>query len=84
LKKPLHRGFLVFLAERGGFEPPVGYEPFHCVSRGDYRGISRRRDAPFCPVIPLTFPQDRSLEIDLNGNMQSTKVHASVVQSKEH
>lgn len=34
MKKPLCRGFSI-LAERGGFEPPIGYEPIHAFQACD-------------------------------------------------
>jgi hypothetical protein len=33
--KAPRRGAVIFLAERGGFEPPVGYEPTHAFQACD-------------------------------------------------
>ena len=34
-KRPERRLFTGFLAERGGFEPPIGYEPIHAFQACD-------------------------------------------------
>ena len=34
-KRPERRFFTYILAERGGFEPPVGYEPTHAFQACD-------------------------------------------------
>jgi hypothetical protein len=44
------RGHL-FLAEKGGFEPPVGYEPTHAFQACDLNHSSTSPDSVFADVL---------------------------------
>ncbi|VXB32633.1 hypothetical protein MASSI9I_20479 [Massilia sp. 9I] len=44
----MEQGFKAILAERGGFEPPVGYEPTHAFQACDLNHSSISPDGVSC------------------------------------
>jgi len=45
-KKPSKIKGLCILAERGGFEPPIGYEPLTKAIEGKRRALRHRKASP--------------------------------------